>query len=131
MSLAVAETGSIEPDESILPYYCNEYGVYIPRQIISSPYTKPHILIRAKIGGESCAVIVGPEGTTKVVDGLGGPLEATVDQEGLRKYLRDTEIHFLNEIRITCTACGKIVGPPGVGRSGKHTYRNIMCANCA
>jgi hypothetical protein len=131
MSLSVTESDVIEPDKSMLPYYCDENGVYLSRQTIFSPSIKPYILIRANIGNTSGAIIASPEGTTKVVDGRGRPLDASVDQERLRKYLENIEIHFLNEIRITCTVCSKIVGPPGVGRSGKHTYCNITCANCS
>lgn len=131
MSLAIADGTAIEPDITMLPYYCDENGVYIPRQIIFSPSIKPHILIRAHIGDERGAVIAGPEDTSKVVNGQGKPLDATIDQEGLRKYLENIEVHFLNEIRITCASCGDVVGPPGVGRSDKRTYRNVMCAVCA
>lgn len=131
MSLAIAESDVIEPDRSMLPYYCDENGVYLSRQTIFSPSIKPHILIRVKVGSSLGAVIAAPEGTTKVVDGRGRQLNATVDDERLRSYLQNVEIHFLNEIRITCTVCGAVVGPPGVGRSGKHTYCNITCASCS
>lgn len=132
MSLAVIESNTpVEPDISLLPYYCDENGVHLSRQTIFSPSTKPYILIRARMGSRRGAVIVGQGDTTKVVDGHGKLLEAVVDQEEVRKYLGNSEIHFLNEIRITCTACGGIVGPPGVGRSGKYSYHNVVCAHCA
>lgn len=128
MSLAIAQGTIVEPDTTMLPYYCDENGVYISRQIIFSPSTKPYILIRAK-GGRG-AVITGPEGISRVVDGQGRPLDAIIDQEGLGKYLGDIEVHFLNEIRITCATCNNAVGPPGVDRSGKRSYHNVMCAGC-
>lgn len=121
----------IEPDQSMLPYYCDENGVHLLRQTIFSPVVKPHILIRVRIGSVQGAVIASPEGTTKVVDGRGEVLEAIVDKERLGKYLEDIDVHFLSEIRITCTVCGKVVGPPGIARGGQRTYRSITCACCA
>lgn len=127
-------------DRTMLPYYCNEYGVHIARDEISNPTIIPHVLIRMFDGAHepsiyaTHAIIVGNKIT--IVNYSGDQIKESYinipDTSKIRNYVNNTSVNFLNEIKVTCAMCQSVVSRPNAtARGGKEKYHHILCANCA